>query len=88
MTEQELLERLNASGRRDEMLALWTNKLRGPMADLESQARAALDDLGREGYAGAAAPKLQHLVDDASLVARVTAGWDKDGRTPEEHSRT
>jgi K+-sensing histidine kinase KdpD len=66
---------------RDEMLALWTQQLRGPMADLEAQAREALDDFEREGYSGAAARKLRKLVDDASLVGRVTAGWDQQEGT-------
>lgn len=66
---------------RDEMLALWTQQLRGPMADLESQARAALDDLKTEGYAGAAEPKLRKLVDEAALVARATAGWEERARS-------
>jgi signal transduction histidine kinase len=60
---------------RDEMLALWTNELRGPMAGLEAQARAALDDLEREGYSGAAGAKIRKLVDEASLVGRATVGW-------------
>jgi K+-sensing histidine kinase KdpD len=60
---------------RNEMLALWTNELRGPMAGLESQARAALDDLEREGYSGAAGPKIRKLVDEAALVGRATVGW-------------
>ena len=64
---------------RDEMLTLWTQQLRGPMADLESQARAALDDFKTEGYTGAAEPKLRKLVDEAALVGRVTAGWEEQG---------
>lgn len=64
---------------RDELLLLWTQQLRGPMADLEAQARAALLDLEREGYAGAATEKLTTLVHNAALVGRTTAGWDKDG---------
>jgi K+-sensing histidine kinase KdpD len=66
---------------RDEMLALWTNELQGPMAGLESQARAALDDLEREGYSGAAGPKIRKLVDEASLVGRATVGWGGHGET-------
>jgi len=65
---------------RDEMLALWTQELRGPMADLEAQARDMLADFEREGYSGAAAPKLRKLVDDAARVGRATAGWDTDAR--------
>ena len=64
---------------RDELLVLWTQQLRGPMADLESQARAALADLEHEGYVGAATEKLTELVQNAELVGRTTAGWDKDG---------
>jgi hypothetical protein len=68
---------------RDEMLTLWTQELRGPLADLEAQARAALDDIEHEGYSGAAGPKIRKLVDEASLVGRATAGWD----VPEEPNR-
>ncbi len=64
---------------RDELLLLWTQQLRGPMADLESQGRAALGDLEREGYTGAATEKLATLVRNAALVGRTTAGWDEDG---------
>jgi K+-sensing histidine kinase KdpD len=64
---------------RDELLLLWTQKLRGPMADIESQARAALADIESEGYSGAATPKLRKLVDEAAFVGRATAGWDEDG---------
>jgi hypothetical protein len=67
---------------RDEMLSLWTQQLRGPMADLEAQARAALDDFAHEEYAGAALPKIQKLVDDASRVGRATASWDREGDAP------
>ncbi|HEV2250407.1 MAG TPA: DUF4118 domain-containing protein [Candidatus Limnocylindria bacterium] len=67
---------------RDEMLALWTQQLRGPMADLEAQARAALDDFAREGYTGEALPKIQKLVEDASRVGRATASWDHEGDAP------
>ena len=72
---------------RDEMLALWTQQLRGPMADLESQARAALDDLEAEGYAGAAEPKLRKLVDEAALVGRVTAGWEEQDHSAPRGTR-
>lgn len=65
---------------RDEMLSLWTQQLRGPMADLESQAREALADLEREQYAGAAEPKLRKLVEEAALVGRATAGWDEQAQ--------
>ena len=65
---------------RDEMLSLWTQQLRGPMADLESQAREALADLEREAYAGAAEPKLRKLVEEAALVGRATAGWDAEAQ--------
>ena len=34
---------------RDEMLTLWTQHLRGPLADVETQARGALDDLHSGG---------------------------------------
>ncbi|HLZ48583.1 MAG TPA: DUF4118 domain-containing protein [Candidatus Limnocylindria bacterium] len=67
---------------RDEMLILWTRHLRGPMADLEAQARAALSDLETDGYHGAAVAKIEKLVEDAALVGRASAGWDKDGRVP------
>lgn len=64
---------------RDEMLLMWTTQLRGPMADLEALARSALTDLERKGGSNAAADKLRALVEDAALVGRATAGWDKDG---------
>jgi signal transduction histidine kinase len=67
---------------RDEMLALWTQQLRGPMADLEAQARAALEDFAQDGYAGEALPKIQQLVEDASRVGRATASWDHEGDAP------
>jgi K+-sensing histidine kinase KdpD len=65
---------------RDELLLLWTQQLRGPMADLEAQARAALADLEHDGYTGAATDKLSTLVQNAALVGRTTAGWDREGR--------
>lgn len=61
---------------RDELLTLWTQKLRGPLADIEAQARAALRDLERGNDPAGASEKLRVLVDDASHVGRVTAGWD------------
>ena len=61
---------------REEMLSLWTQKLRGPLADLEAHGRAALADLEREGYSGNAAVPLRALVDEAAHVGRVTARWD------------
>jgi signal transduction histidine kinase len=67
---------------RDELLTLWTQKLRGPLADIEAQARAALRDLDRGGDPGAASEKLRALVDDASHVGRVTAGWDAVAEPP------
>ena len=66
---------------RDEMLLLWTTQLRGPMADLEALARSVLSDLEREGRSDAATETLRTLVEDAALVGRATAGWDKDART-------
>lgn len=61
---------------REEMLSLWTQKLRGPLADLEAHGRAALADLEREGYTGSATAPLQTLIDEAAHVGRVTARWD------------
>lgn len=65
---------------RDELLVLWTQKLRGPMADIESQARAALADLERDD-SGAAKEKLRALVDEAAMVGRVTTGWNEEPRS-------
>lgn len=62
---------------RDEMLAVRTKQLRGPVADLEAQARAALADIEREGYTGAAEPKLRQLVREAAQVGRATASWEQ-----------
>lgn len=64
---------------RDELLVLWTQKLRGPMADIESQARAALADLDH-GDPVSAREKVRLLVDEAAMVGRATAGWDEDAK--------
>lgn len=64
---------------RDELLTLWTQKLRGPMADIESQARAALADV-EQGDTTAARAKLRLLVDEAAMVGRATSGWDEDAK--------
>ena len=61
---------------RDEMLTRWRQQLQRPVADIEAQARAAVADLEREGYAGAAGPKVRKLADEASQVVRATAEWD------------
>jgi len=45
------------------------------VADVELQARAALEDLVREGYAGAAGPKIRKLMDEAQLIGRVSRRW-------------
>ena len=63
---------------RDELLHLWTQQLRGPMADLEAQARSALADLGHDGYTGTATDTLRTLVQNAARVSRTTVGWDVD----------
>lgn len=64
---------------RDELLVLWTQKLRGPMADIEAQARAALADLEHDDPASAR-EKVRLLVDEAAMVGRATAGWDEDAK--------
>lgn len=55
---------------------LWTRKFRGPMADVESEAREALRTLERERYSGATLSHLQQLIDDTARVGRVTASWE------------
>ena len=71
---------------RDELLLLWTTQLRGPMAEVESAARAALTDLERAGYPGEATEQLRALVANAERVGRTTAGWDRQGRLPDEQT--
>jgi K+-sensing histidine kinase KdpD len=62
---------------RDEMLTLWTRQLRGPMADLEAEARSALSDLQERGGVGEAERKLRKLIEDAARVSRATERWDR-----------
>ncbi|GAC1698886.1 MAG: hypothetical protein NVS9B6_09780 [Candidatus Limnocylindrales bacterium] len=61
---------------RDEMLLLWTQKLRGPLADVEAHGRAALADLEHEAYPGTALTSVRALIDEVAHVGRVTARWD------------
>lgn len=61
---------------RDEILLLWTQKLRGPLSDVEAHGRATLADLRRDGYSGSALASLERLIDETAHVGRVTARWD------------
>ena len=67
---------------RDEVLRLWSRKVKGPLVGLESIARRVLDALQREGYRGEAIGPLQELVAEAGLLRRVTAGWTEGGPPP------
>jgi len=73
---------------RDEMLTLWTQQLRGPLADLEADARDTMGDLERDGYAGNALAKLQSLIDEAALVGRATANWERSHSGTQGGERT
>jgi hypothetical protein len=61
---------------RDEVLRVWSEKVRGPLARLEVVASDALEGLERDGYRGAATRSLRALVDDAGMLRRVTANWN------------
>jgi len=63
---------------RDEMLSVWASEVRAPVADVESQARAALEDFVREGYTGAAGAKVRKLADEASVIGRVSRRWGQE----------
>ncbi|HEY8758673.1 MAG TPA: DUF4118 domain-containing protein [Candidatus Limnocylindria bacterium] len=63
---------------RDEMLTVWARDVRAPVADVELQARAALEDLVREGYAGAAGPRIRKLMDEAQVIGRVSRRWGQE----------
>ena len=69
---------------RDEVLRLWTEKVRGPLGRLEVRATEAVSSLEREGYRGSAVQALRSIVEDAGLLRRVTAGW----RDPQFPART
>jgi K+-sensing histidine kinase KdpD len=60
---------------RDEVLSLWTEKVRGPLARLEATATDALRTLERDGYSGSATRPIRSIVDDAGLLSRLTASW-------------
>ena len=60
---------------RDEVLNIWTEKVRGPLARLEATASDALRTLERDGYHGSATRPIRSIVDDAGLLTRVTATW-------------
>ena len=60
---------------RDEVLDIWTEKVRGPLARLEATATQALRTLERDGYHGSATGPIRSIVDDAGLLTRVTASW-------------
>lgn len=69
---------------RDEVLNLWTEKVRGPLARLEATATEALRTLERDGFGGSATRPIRSIVDEAGLLRRVTASW----RAPENPART
>lgn len=60
---------------RDEVLNIWTEKVRGPLARLEATATEALRTLERDGYHGSATRPIRSIVDDAGLLTRVSASW-------------
>ena len=60
---------------RDEVLNIWTEKVRGPLARLEATATDALRTLERDGYHGSATRPIRSIVDDVGLLTRVTATW-------------
>ncbi|TMC79403.1 MAG: DUF4118 domain-containing protein [Chloroflexi bacterium] len=60
---------------RDEVLNIWTEKVRGPLARLEATATEALRTLDRDGYHGSATRPIRSIVEDAGLLTRVTASW-------------
>jgi K+-sensing histidine kinase KdpD len=62
---------------RDEVLRFWTEKVRGPLAQLEVKASSTLVALERDGYRGTVTQELRSLVDDAGTLRRVTAGWNQ-----------
>lgn len=61
---------------RDEVLRLWTEKVRGPLAQLEVKATSTLSALERDGYRGTVTAELRSLVEDAGTLRRVTASWN------------
>ena len=63
---------------RDEVLRLWSRKVKGPLGELEATARAALAELRRDGYQGSAIGPLSTMLDQATLLRRATAGWTDD----------
>jgi K+-sensing histidine kinase KdpD len=62
---------------RDEVLRVWTEKVRGPLARLEVTATDALHALERDGYHGPATQRLRSLLEDAGVLRRVTASWSE-----------
>jgi hypothetical protein len=64
---------------RDEVLRLWTEKVRGPLARLEVRATEALTALERDGYRGSATGPIRPIVEDARALRRITAGWHEPG---------
>ncbi|OLD11753.1 MAG: hypothetical protein AUJ06_00005 [Chloroflexi bacterium 13_1_40CM_3_70_6] len=74
---------------RDEVLRLWSRRVKGPLAGLESTADRALEALKREGYQGEAIEPVRALVAEAGMLRRVTAGWTEGGtpRQPEDLPR-
>ena len=69
---------------RDEVLRVWTEAMRGPLARVETSATEALHGLERDGYRGAATGALRAVVDDAGMLRRVTSGWSERGIATQE----
>lgn len=72
---------------RDEVLRLWTEKVRGPLAQLEVKVSGTLAALEREGYRGGVTQELRSIVEDAGTLRRVTASWN-DPRFPAKTEET
>ena len=72
---------------RDEVLRVWTEKVRGPLARLEVTATDALHALERDGYRGPATQPLRSLLEDAGVLRRVTASWS-EGSFPAKTEET
>ena len=72
---------------RDEVLRVWTEKIRGPLARLEITATDALHTLERDGYRGPATQPLRSLLEDAGMLRRVSAHWS-ESRSPAKTEET
>jgi hypothetical protein len=68
---------------RDEVLRIWTQRVRGPLTRLEVTATEALAALEHEGYRGSAVGPLHSIADEAAVLRRVTASWSEPSVPPE-----